>query len=633
MMSSWLLQESFNSICAASIVVVDVCVETMSNFPHDLKKVIQTITELLLQVLTTPQSAVTHLRAVGAALQVLEVDVDMFMDVVDADLQHWFRIMQSLMNSHSLSVRSIAVDFVVSLLGGTYDLHGNIDALTLIFVSVLPEVIGREIALYSVCGHITKMDDIAKLVWPIRRSIADIGDTNPLDDTRVDPLLAPILTVFCRACQALIDGVFVELRLQNEKISVIGIKVEREPTTRIVFDADEESVYEAAAFFVPETAPMQRLRWLLTLKTLHAAKNQWVEAAECLCLCARTICDSMTYLKLIWRPTRFLLWSDQERSTWLSTIGEESGHPSRGNVEVMMFAEAFLEPPSFLDIQWKSSTTGKLPNPTIIEMCALLTSVVKDAVGCYRKEVGFEKLSHYRLESALKTITSLVERLKLDFSTLRSIKAASRMRHKDEEVALQKVLAMICRFMSESAENQHYIHENDPGYLTRHPCSTVAPQTFYVAIRLYGVKPTRFEESTTIPTFLEWDKLCVCRVPSHIVQNEEGYRSSEEICRYYAKPFLSSLRDDNRGSKVIVRTDSESYEECVDGITYMEVFSVEVLESNSAVSPDLLSKRFFHRKGVATGLETTVAHEFPSSFSRQTALVTTEIVAKTVLVL
>ena len=221
-MSPWLLQESFNTICAASIVVVEVCVEVMSSFPDDQRKVMQGILELHLQVLTTPQSSVTHLRAIGAALQALEFDVDLFIEIAGSNFQHWVRIILSLMNSISLSVRSIAVDFVVSLLGSTFDLHGNIDALSLIFTSVLPEVVAREIALYSVGGHISNTEDIAKSVWPIRRSIADLEDTSPLDDDRVDPQLAPVLAVFCRACQAVVDGVLVELRLLGEDFFVVG---------------------------------------------------------------------------------------------------------------------------------------------------------------------------------------------------------------------------------------------------------------------------------------------------------------------------------------------------------------------------------------------------------------------------
>lgn len=270
------------------------------------------ILDLLLHLLTTPQSAVTHLRAVGGALQALEeFGVDLFLEVAGANLQHWIRVILSLMNSTSLSVRSISVDFVVSLLGNTYELHGDIDFVSIIFATVLPEVAAREIALYSVSGHISTAEDMVRCLWPLRRSIADLEDANPLDDDRVDPQLVPVLSVFCRTCQAIMDGVLVEMRLRGDRASVIGTRVAYSVDFDVTFDADEESLFEAATFFLPETAPMQRIRWLLTLKSLHESNSRWVEAAETLYICARTISDSMPHLKNVWRPSRFVLWSDR----------------------------------------------------------------------------------------------------------------------------------------------------------------------------------------------------------------------------------------------------------------------------------------------------------------------------------
>ena len=163
---------------------------------------IQGILDLLLHVLTMPQSSVTHLRAVGGAIQALENFVPaMFLEIAGNTLQHWIRVILSLMNSIALSVRSIAVDFVISLFGNVFDMLGNIDELTMIFATVLPEVVAREAALCSVSGFISNLEDVEKSVWPIRRSFADIEDANPLDDDRVDPQLSPVLSVFCRTCQ------------------------------------------------------------------------------------------------------------------------------------------------------------------------------------------------------------------------------------------------------------------------------------------------------------------------------------------------------------------------------------------------------------------------------------------------
>lgn len=635
MMSPWLLQESFNTICAASIVVVDACVEVMGSFPEGQKKAMEGILELLLEVLTTPQSPVTHLRAVGGALQALEFDVDLFLDVTGSQFQHWVRIILSLMNSVSLSVRSIAVDFVVSLFGSTFDLHGNIDALSLMFTSVLPEVVAREIAMYSVGGHISTIDDVAKSVWPIRRAIADLEDTSPLDDDRVDAQLAPVLAAFCRACQAVIDGVLVELRLHGESFFVVGTEVIVAPNTTSTFDADEESVLEAASFFVPETAPMQRIRWLLTLKSLHVAKKQWVEAAESLFLCAHTICDAIPHLSHVWRPSRFALWSDHRRSIWLDTVGEHMGRPDRGNTEVMNFAEQFLEPKDFLGTPWQTSATGKLQQPTVSAMCDLLTRAAKEAVGFYVRETGMDELAYSRLESLLKVLMSVVDdhtAQRFGPVSFRSMRVATRMKHAEEEASLRKVSASISGDMTSLAERLLFIVQNEPnvaiaGAFQMHPASNIpsSRRPCYVMIRFYGKKPSRFNESTTIPTFVEWDKPCICRVPKDIVDGSGCDLVTEKVCVEFAKVLTTAVRSECGAANLIFRTDAGATEGRKDGVTYMDVFPVDAIESSVACA-SILSKHFFHRKG-ATLVETTVANEFPCALSRQSSLLTTEIVS------
>jgi hypothetical protein len=368
------MQESFNTICATTNIVVDACVNLVSSYPHEQRKMIQGLLDLLLHILTTPQSSVTHLRAVGGALQAMErFGIQLFLEITGHNFQHWVRVILSLMNSISLSVRSISVDFVVSLFGNVFEFFGNIDEVALVFATVLPEVAAREVALYGVCGHIRTLDDVAKSLWPLRRAIADISDANPLDDDRVDPQLAPILAEFGRACQAVVDGVLIEMRLKGRKLAVLGDDFRASTAASSVFDADEESIFEAASFFLPETGSLQRVRWLLTLRLVHESKQQWVEAAETLMLCARTIMDSAPHFKSLWRPSRFTLWSDTRRSAWLETVGEELGHPDRGNAQVMDLAEEFLEPDNVLYFNWKKqNAAGKLPQPSIPSMCEIL---------------------------------------------------------------------------------------------------------------------------------------------------------------------------------------------------------------------------------------------------------------------
>ena len=54
------------------------------------------------------------------------------------------------------------------------------------------------------------MKDIESSLWPLRRALADVEETNPFDDDRVDPQLLPYLITLCRSGQAIVDGVLIE---------------------------------------------------------------------------------------------------------------------------------------------------------------------------------------------------------------------------------------------------------------------------------------------------------------------------------------------------------------------------------------------------------------------------------------
>jgi hypothetical protein len=565
-------QESFNTICATTIIVVEECASPNSTSPKEQKKMIQGVLDLLLHVLTTPQSCVTHLRAVGGAIQAFEkFGIEMFLEVAGGSLQHWIRIILSLMNSISLSVRSIAVDFVVSLLGSAFDSLGNIDELALIFVTVLPEVAARDIALCSVSGHISNLEDVEQSVWPLRRSFAEIEDADPLDDDRVDPQLSPVLSVFCRACQAVIDGVLIEMRLQGKDCVVVGTRMKSQSLDMYTFDADEESLFEAASFFVPETAPVQRIRWLMTLKSLHKAKGQWVEAAESLIMCARTISDSIPHLKHVWRPSRFSLWSYTRRSLWLSTVGEEMGNPERGNEQVMSFADTFLEPDLLGDSNEKSSATSKLPQPTVSGMCALLTSITKEAVSLYVREDGMDGLAYTRLESLLRILMGVLDEHginSLNSPRTRLTGIMGRKRYVEEEASLRKVIASISGDMTKLAERLLGVVQDEPTSpkvteaRNRKP-SKDERRSYFVRVLLSGKKPSRFLESTTLPTFLEWNKPCICRVPKEIVESaltstaRHPERLEETMCSEFGKPIRNALLRDGSTGSIVFRTGNQ----------------------------------------------------------------------------
>jgi hypothetical protein len=652
--SSESLQESFNTVCATIIVVVEECASPLSTFPHEQKAIVQGILDLLLHVLTTPQSCVTHLRAVGGAIQALEsFGIEMFLEITGESLQHWLRVVLGLMNSISLSVQSIAVDFVVSLLGSTFDLFGNIDEVALIFATVLPEVAAREIALHSVSGHIQDLEDVEKSVWPLRRSFADVEDASPVDDERVDPQLAPVLSVFCRACQAVIDGVLIEMRLQGRNCSIVGTEMKEYSLEKYTFDADEESLFEAASFFVPETAPMQRIRWLMTLKSLHEAKGQWVEAAESLIMCARTISDSIPHLRHVWRPSRFALWSDERRSLWLSTVGQEVGNPERGNAQVMNFAEDFLEPDQLGNSSKKSSDTAKLTQPTISGMSALLTSLTKEAGSLYLREDCMDSLAYSRLESLLKVLMRILDDHGIiDSGTVRTRlgKTILRKQQVEEEASLRKVIASISFDMTKVAERLLLIVEDEStsaaGEAKSKEPVKEERRPYFVRVLLSGKKPTRFVESTTLPTFLEWDTPCVCRVPKGVVDsavarsaNDAG-RFEELMCSTFGKSIREALlRDDNKASIVLktrnkpLAAESHGSNNSVHveiGLVEMDVSEFDTRDGDRTTFGHQDKHFVYQRPAMGTTptalVKMTVAHPFPCPLSRQRTLLTSELI-------
>lgn len=165
---------------------------------------------------------------------------------------------------------------------------------------------------------------------------------------------------------------------------------------------------------------------------------------------------------------------------------------------------------------------------------------------------------------------------------------------------------------------------NNPGDLFS--ISTRPRRPCYVVLRLYGRKPPRFEESTTIPTFLEWEKPCVCRVPQAVVEGT-GHRNGRGVL-HFARPLIAALESECGAANVIVQTSDEFDSGDRDDRTCLDVFPVEIMETDPFLTShgSILSKRFFHRRG-STLVETTVANEFPCALSRQSSLVTTEIVS------
>jgi len=619
----WIVQESFNIICAATNMLVDECADVMSSTPSERKTLVRGILDLLLSVLSTPQSTVTHLRALGGASQTLDTfGAALFLETTENNLQHWLRVILSLMNSTALSVRSISVDFIISLLGGVFNERGTIDDITMVLLTVLPEVAGREIGLYSASGRIETIEDVSCTLWPLRRALADVEESDPDDDERVDVQLAPFIVSMCRSCQAVIDGVLIELRLMGDDCQIVGTHIpvegylysneQGDRTTHgsgYTFDADEESLFEAANSFLPETAPLQRLRWLLTLNRLHESKGQWVEAAETLVLCAKTIIGAMLHIKNVWRASRYVLWYDPEKSLWIPTVGlgveqgtgtERTSGTGRtkNNEKVMEFADYFLEPPGVFGMTKMKPRNKKswkaLDRPSVSTLCRMLTNVSKVAVRSYLEEGGIEELAFLKLEELLKQIMELVEDHGTTNKQQQYIGVSSssssgggardkfnRKQFVEENAALRMMSASLNGEMTKLAEQLLLVSEEDEVSTTHsqrerdllEKQTLVREKKYYVRVLLLGKKPNRFIESTTIPTFLEWGSPSICRVSKaavlwangRIEKTSDSSKPSklqgtleERICAAFSQPLLLALSKELSIDSVLLCTQPPS---------------------------------------------------------------------------
>ncbi len=626
-LSKEITQESYNCISASVILCVDEYYHVVSSGKYEPDAT--SIFDALLHLLVFPQSSVTHLRTLGSELSDIlllvglircsqlksslfcsvplcragcayaldKFGVPVFLKSVDSRLQHWGRIIFTLMNSTELSVRSMAVDFLVSLLCGVYDVWGSIDSISLCFLSILPEIVAREIALFSVSGLIKSMENVESSLWPLRRAIADVEESNPFDDDRVNPQMLPSLTTLCRTAQAIIDGVLVEVRLRDycnldldeisraqRGVSVGGLSKHGRLPAKAVFDADEESVLEAASFFSHETSLSQKLRWLFTLRDIHFAKRQWSEVAEVMTLCAQSLIKSYHLLPQ-WEPCRFDLWNDYRHSPWLSSIGVLDSHYNRGNISVMEFANAFLE----LNVKIRQREI----------LCSTLISVVDFIAAAHAEEDGIEGLAFLQFEGLLSLVN--------DESTKHKPETHAYLRH--VRAAIYSKLAKI----------------TDYGVRNTLAINISKGSQIYVLVILQGHKPFRFQESTTIPTFFEWDVPSICRISKPVlevadrIKQQHPKESWEEcICQAFTTPLIVALRDDDVERTIVLRTKA-SIEPTIDkAITYITAMVVQKIGSEK-------SRKFIVRHSQDCITEYTVAHKFPHCLSRQRSLVTSEI--------
>ena len=615
-LSKEMTQETFNCISATVILLVEECIDNFAANSYELEKLAKSVFDLLLHVMSTPQSSVTLLRTLGGSAHALDkFGASIFLNAVGNDLQHWGRVIITMMNSTELSVRSMAVDFFVSLLGGIYNDRGSIDDVGLTVLTVLPEVVAREISLSSVSGLIKSIGDAETSLWPLRRALADVEDTNPIDDDRIDPQLIPSITTFCRTSQAIIDGVLVEIRLKgpSEKVDLRKITEAQSmrPTSSFqfgnlppgaIFDADEESLLEAANYFSPQTSSPQKLRWLFALRDLHVTKRQWSEAAETLVLGAHSLIISLEHLNNIWRPVQFDLWNDERHSPWLKTIGQAEDC----NEAVMGFARSFLEPGG-LFAKEQYAYTRQL---SVREVCSLLSLVIDQIYLAYAEEEGMEDIAFAHFEELLSKISAAINNV-------------NRRYHSEDINALRRVRALICSKLTPLTE-----HDIIGSPTRKHMDSATDYRGgIYVRLVLCGKKPEFLKESTTIPTYFEWDSASICRVPVHMViasaiMQKKTKRALEEcISMAFAEPLMKAMKDKGTQSPIIVRTNTA--DETVDELkTYINVAVVQRMKVMSSAS--LKSRKFYLRndEGIT---EFTVGHKFPYRTSRQRSLVKSEV--------
>eukprot|EP00985_Skeletonema_marinoi_P013757 scaffold6868_cov120-Skeletonema_marinoi.AAC.2 len=570
-LSKEMTQETFNCISATVILLVEECIDHFAANIRELERLAKSVFELLLQVMAAPQSSVTLLRTLGGSAHALDkFGASVFLNAVGNDIQHWGRVILTMMNSTELSVRAMSVDLFVSLLGGVYNECGSIDEVGLTFLTVLPEVVAREISLSSVSGLIKSIGDAETSLWPLRRALADVD--------------------------------LVKIAEAQSSRPTSGFQFGSLPPDAI-FDADEESLLEAANFFSPQSSCPQKLRWLFALRDLHVTKRQWSEAAETLVLGAHSLIISLEHLHNIWRPTQFDLWNDERNSPWLKTIG----HSEECNDAVMGFARSFLEPGGLFGKE-QYAYTRQL---SVRDVCSALNLVIDQIYLAYAEEEGMEDIAFAHFEELLSKISAAINNV-------------NRRYHSEDINALRRVRALICSKLTPLTEHDII------GSPTRKRMDSATDYRggIYVRLFLCGNKPEFLKESTTIPTYFEWDSASICRVPvptimaGAVMQKRSKHATLEEcICVAFAEPLMKAMKDKGTKTPIVVRTNA-SDESVEESKTYINVAVVQRMKVMSSAS--LKSRKFYLRndEGIT---EFTVGHKFPYRTSRQRSLVKSQV--------
>jgi hypothetical protein len=246
--------------------------------------------------------------------------------------------------------------------------------------------------------------------------------------------------------------------------------------------------------------------------------------------------------------------------------------------------------------------------------------------------------------------------------------ASTRKRYVEEEAALRRVSASLSGDMTKLAERLLLVVQGEPGT----PDANRALQDklvverekerrpWYVLVSISGSKPKRFQENTTLPTFLDWNMPCVCRVPKHVVDIARTIAKGntelleKHICLQFGRPLQQALAQEQGSDAVVLsvgtsqddnsRDPSQTYLDIT--LVHMDLSGFETDDYHHGRLTPLQSKRFFYKRFVkgdpvvswgdaktdadsdqrfSTLVEVTVAHPFPCVLSRQRTLLTSEI--------
>jgi hypothetical protein len=224
-----------------------------------------------------------------------------------------------------------------------------------------------------------------------------------------------------------------------------------------------------------------------------------------------------------------------------------------------------------------------------------------------------------------------------------------RKQYVEEVACLRKVMASITGDMTKVAERLLLVVQDAPISSKSLKSKSEIPQRgedqpYYVRLLLSGRKPRRFEESTTLPTFLEWDNPCICRVPKDVVQQasqsvpKNSDISETAICNAFSKRIRNALLEDLDSTAIVFGTGITKPDIIDPDITYIDIGLVhaDAFDSRRGIKDGFGHeyRRFqyckpndAHDGATTTYVEMTVAIAFPCPLSRQRSMLTNEFVS------